>query len=280
MNPHELRFTDTNSADDSKGRTWGLEGNLFWFLAGGTFASVDKLASRRQAKATQWRQRERKRGVRSREARRRTRTAQPKEHSTTQRRGKRDEAAFGLGELDDFQLEAVSGSRLRGRGARAALVDVGQCDVIARHGFNLGDERSDLDTILFVGGSNPQGEKVTQPVHDRVDFCAIAPLRSVVASARPARERRLHGAAVHDDRGQLASILWRTHRFSMSNDLLFFRAALENYDAKASAVVDDTLLLEIVASCRAECPDSSREQLIRDVGRTAYNVAYEALIAD
>lgn len=38
MNP--LRFTETNSADDSKGRTWGLEGNLFWFIAGGAFSFV------------------------------------------------------------------------------------------------------------------------------------------------------------------------------------------------------------------------------------------------
>ena len=37
---YELRFTETNSADDSAGKTWGLEGNLFWFIAGGAFASV------------------------------------------------------------------------------------------------------------------------------------------------------------------------------------------------------------------------------------------------
>jgi fatty acid desaturase len=35
-----LRFTETNSGDDSQGRTWGLEGNLFWFMAGGAFAFV------------------------------------------------------------------------------------------------------------------------------------------------------------------------------------------------------------------------------------------------
>ena len=35
-----LRFTETNSSDDSKGRTWGLEGDLFWFMAGGAFAFV------------------------------------------------------------------------------------------------------------------------------------------------------------------------------------------------------------------------------------------------
>ncbi len=40
MNSGDLRFTDTNSADDSKGKTWGLDGNLFWYLIGGAFASV------------------------------------------------------------------------------------------------------------------------------------------------------------------------------------------------------------------------------------------------
>src|SRR5215471_15916147 len=37
---YELRFTETNSADDSTGKTWGLEGNLFWFVTGGAFVSV------------------------------------------------------------------------------------------------------------------------------------------------------------------------------------------------------------------------------------------------
>jgi hypothetical protein len=36
----QIKFTDTNAADDSKGRTWGLEGDLFWFMAGGAFAFV------------------------------------------------------------------------------------------------------------------------------------------------------------------------------------------------------------------------------------------------
>ncbi len=31
----DLRFTDTNAASDSAGRTWGLEGNLFWWIVGG-----------------------------------------------------------------------------------------------------------------------------------------------------------------------------------------------------------------------------------------------------
>ena len=40
MNTTDIRFTETNSADDSKGQTWGLDGNLFWFMAGGAFAFV------------------------------------------------------------------------------------------------------------------------------------------------------------------------------------------------------------------------------------------------
>ncbi|MGB9273639.1 MAG: hypothetical protein WCC08_00230, partial [Terrimicrobiaceae bacterium] len=36
----ELRFTETNSAEDSGGKTWGLEGSLFWYLTGGVFTSV------------------------------------------------------------------------------------------------------------------------------------------------------------------------------------------------------------------------------------------------
>ncbi len=36
----ELRLTDTNAASDSKGRTWGLEGSLFWWLVGGVGAGI------------------------------------------------------------------------------------------------------------------------------------------------------------------------------------------------------------------------------------------------
>ena len=36
----DLRLTDTNAASDSKGRTWGLEGNLFWYLIGGLAVGI------------------------------------------------------------------------------------------------------------------------------------------------------------------------------------------------------------------------------------------------
>ena len=36
----ELRLTDTNAASDSKGRTWGWEGGLFWWLVGGVGAGI------------------------------------------------------------------------------------------------------------------------------------------------------------------------------------------------------------------------------------------------
>ena len=40
MSTSELRLTDTNAASDSKGRTWGLEGGLFWWLIGGIGAGI------------------------------------------------------------------------------------------------------------------------------------------------------------------------------------------------------------------------------------------------
>ena len=36
----ELRLTDTNAASDSKGKTWGLEGGLFWWLISGVGSSI------------------------------------------------------------------------------------------------------------------------------------------------------------------------------------------------------------------------------------------------
>jgi hypothetical protein len=36
----DLRLTDTNAASDSKGRTWGLEGGLFWWLVVGIGAGI------------------------------------------------------------------------------------------------------------------------------------------------------------------------------------------------------------------------------------------------
>lgn len=35
-----LRLSDTNSGSDSAGRTWGLDGNLFWILVAGLFCFV------------------------------------------------------------------------------------------------------------------------------------------------------------------------------------------------------------------------------------------------
>jgi hypothetical protein len=35
-----LRFSDTNSASDSKGSVWGMEGSSFWFLLGGAVLAV------------------------------------------------------------------------------------------------------------------------------------------------------------------------------------------------------------------------------------------------
>ena len=43
MNACPLRLTDTNSSNDSSGRTWGLDGSLFWIVIEGAAASVGLL---------------------------------------------------------------------------------------------------------------------------------------------------------------------------------------------------------------------------------------------
>ncbi len=40
MKAVELRFSDTNSANDSSGKTWGLDGGLFWVVVAGVCLSV------------------------------------------------------------------------------------------------------------------------------------------------------------------------------------------------------------------------------------------------
>lgn len=40
MNTSSIRLTETNSSNDSSGRTWGLDGSLFWIVIGGAATSV------------------------------------------------------------------------------------------------------------------------------------------------------------------------------------------------------------------------------------------------
>ncbi len=38
--PESLRVIDTNSADDSAGSVWGIEGSLLWVILGGLFLAL------------------------------------------------------------------------------------------------------------------------------------------------------------------------------------------------------------------------------------------------
>ena len=76
---HELRFTETNSADDSAGKTWGLEGNLFWYLVGGALQAVDREIDQAAAQLATQDIENRADSERQTEARREERRAQMKE---------------------------------------------------------------------------------------------------------------------------------------------------------------------------------------------------------
>ena len=54
MKDHELRFSDTNSADDSEGKTWKLDGNLFWFIVAGVFLFVVDARNGRAPEVAGW----------------------------------------------------------------------------------------------------------------------------------------------------------------------------------------------------------------------------------
>ena len=62
--------------------------------------------------------------------------------------GQQDEAAFGLGEFDDDQIDA--GARRRGGRlhARVALIDIAELDVLAGDGLHLCRQLADLRALL------------------------------------------------------------------------------------------------------------------------------------
>lgn len=121
-----------------------------------------------------------------------------------------EEAVLGLGQRDDFELDAVGGSR-GGLRASAALVDIGQPDGVAGDVLDPRGQHLDLRPILSVGGRDLQRQQMGQRVHRGVDFGPFAPLMSVVAAAPGATAlgRTLQSVAVQDRRRELVLALGR-----------------------------------------------------------------------
>src|SRR6202166_5236625 len=69
-----------------------------------------------------------------------------------------DEAAFGLGVLDDLQLNAVPGGCAVSGFSGVALVNVGKFHMVSGDLLHRFGELAHLGAVLLVGGGDMQGE--------------------------------------------------------------------------------------------------------------------------
>ena len=122
--------------------------------------------------------------------------------------GQQDKAAFGAGQPDDFQVDAVSRCGVRHFLAGIALIDPGQFDVLARHRLHLPRQRLDLSALVLVGRRDHQREQQPQGIDRRMGLGSLAALMATVARAGAALGRRLHPLhhpRIEDGRRRLAS---------------------------------------------------------------------------
>jgi site-specific DNA recombinase len=97
-----------------------------------------------------------------------------------------DEALLGLGQLDDFEAEAVRGGGLGGLFAGITLVHIGHLHALAGGLLHGCRETADLLTILLVSRGDVGGEQVSERVHGEVELGAPLALGAIVAGTRPA----------------------------------------------------------------------------------------------
>ena len=115
-----------------------------------------------------------------------------------------DKAAFGLGQFDDLEIDAVPGSGLRGAFAGIALVDLGDFDAVVGDGLNGSGECLDLAAILCAGRGDMQREQMAQRVDRDMKLGAILALGPVTPTAFATFRGGPQGPAVDDRRAWLS----------------------------------------------------------------------------
>lgn len=84
-----------------------------------------------------------------------------------------------LGQLDDFQLDALRCGGLGGILARIALVNERYLDRLARYALHLFGQRTDVGAFLSVGGRDVQGQQVAQRM---TAICVLLPFLCLAPS--------------------------------------------------------------------------------------------------
>ena len=69
--------------------------------------------------------------------------------------------------------------------------------------LDLSHQIADLCTLLLIGWRDLQSQQMPQGIHSDMDFGALAPLVSIIASTSPALGCGLHGATIEDHRAGL-----------------------------------------------------------------------------
>ena len=97
----------------------------------------------------------------------------------------KNQAALGLGKLDDFETDAMSRRVLSGGLTGIALIHKGHLDGLASGLLHRLAQGGDLDTVLFVGGSDFARQKMAQRVHGDRPLGAFALLGTVTVRCWP-----------------------------------------------------------------------------------------------
>jgi site-specific DNA recombinase len=90
------------------------------------------------------------------------------------------EAALGVGQLHDLQLDAMLACNFGRLLAVISLVDIGQLHACSGGRLHRLGHSSDLGTIAGTGRRHVQGQQVTQGVHRQVQFGALLALGAIV----------------------------------------------------------------------------------------------------
>jgi len=90
------------------------------------------------------------------------------------------EAALGVGQLHDLQLDAMLACNFGRLLAVISLVDIGQLHACSGGRLHRLGHSSDLGTIAGTGRRHMQGQQMTQRVHRQVQFGALLALGAIV----------------------------------------------------------------------------------------------------
>src|SRR5258706_12287425 len=93
--------------------------------------------------------------------------------------GQQDKTMFGLGQFDNFQLDAMLSRSLFGFRTGITMVDKGDWYPITGDDLHLPGQEANLGTVLFVGRTAIQRHQQTHAPGNPTDF---APLSALVPS--------------------------------------------------------------------------------------------------